>query len=183
MPITVQYTNRRPWLIALSVTQRFFIARKQFGYTKHFPMTKIRRVTQKTIGELSHSLFSRLILRYSVSGSLYPTYKYSGRDIPVPIIRARKPFPQVFYSMVRSRMRVANPYPNRICGLVCNCQLSHGGGFYLKRQSRRLFARLIVLCSAVKINPHGARLKFPRCRNLFGQSAALQAGMNFHNAL
>ncbi len=168
MPITVQYTNRRPWLITWSVTQRFFIARKQFGYTKHFPMTKIRWVTQKTIAELSHSLFSRLILRCSVSGSLNPTYKYCGRDIPVPIIRARKPFPQVFYSMVTSRMKGENPYAPRICGLAGNCKFSQGGGFNLGRLSRRLFARLIVLCSAVKINPHGARLKFPRFRKFLG---------------
>ena len=57
-----------------------------------------------------------------------------------------------------------------------------GRRFYLGRLSRWLFARLIVLCSAVKTNSHAPTLKFPRFPKFLGQSYAFQAGMNFRSA-
>ena len=41
-----------------------------------------------------------------------------GRDIPVPIIRARKPFPQELHNIVTSRMRGETPFTIRFCGIV-----------------------------------------------------------------
>jgi len=50
-----------------------------------------------------------------------------GRDIPVPIIRARKPFPQALHSTVKSRMRGENPFPTRLCGLAGKSELNKAG--------------------------------------------------------
>ena len=50
-----------------------------------------------------------------------------GRDIPVPIIRARKPFPQELHSTVKSRMRGEKPYPTRLCGIAGKSELAKAG--------------------------------------------------------